>query len=291
MNQEDKKKDAFTHFGKEASVYHEQYVNPNEYEKYPADRFRLNIFLSLLQEISPKSVLDVGCGSGQPLLEVLEAGFNAQGLEFSPEMVSHAKKRLEEAGQDPQRVIHGNMEKTSEHVQSLYDCVTAMGSVYYARDFAQTMKEVSSVVKENGDFIFSLRNKLFSLFSMNQYTIDFLINDMLPFKELSSECQKEVSQHLMDKCLTGELREKFKTVDACNIHSIFHNPLTIGQEIKAYGLELVDLYYYHYHALPPVFEHSFTQEFREQSAKLEKAQDWRGMFLCSTFIVHARKKS
>ena len=75
------------------------------------------------------------------------------------------------------------------------------------------------------------------------------------------------------------------------VHTYNHNPLTVQNDLLTpHGLELKGLYFYHFHALPPVFEHTDREEFRRLSAKLEEnPADWRGLFMCSTFIVHAQK--
>ena len=51
-------------------------------EKYPANRIRLDIFKILLDDLKPKTILDVGCGSGMPMIELLEMGFDVEGFEY-----------------------------------------------------------------------------------------------------------------------------------------------------------------------------------------------------------------
>ena len=165
-------------------------------------------------------------------------------MEYSKEMVKLTKQKLKIAGYSKDLVICGNMEEVDKNWGS-YDCLTAMGSVYYARDFSKTMKDLTSILTPRGNFIFSLRNQLFSLFSMNQYTINFLIKELIPFSSLSNECQNKLFDFFMDKFTTKELKKKFKKIDDFNVHSIYHNPLTIKKEISSqYGLELVDIYFF-----------------------------------------------
>jgi hypothetical protein len=56
------------------------------------------------------------------------------------------------------------------------------------------------------------------------------------------------------------------------------------------GLVLTGLYYYHFHALPPIFEHTHQQLFYELSSKREIPTDWRGLVSASCFVVHATKR-
>ena len=86
-------------------------------------------------------------------------------------------------------------------------------------------------------------------------------------------------------------KKKFSTVDDSGVLSQFHNPLTVKEEfLVPLGLELQDLYFYHYHALPPFFEHIMPEEFRKKSWEMENPVDWRGHFLASCFIVHCIKR-
>ncbi|MEM8686041.1 MAG: hypothetical protein AAGF81_01840, partial [Pseudomonadota bacterium] len=58
------KTDAYVKFGEMASTYGQQYVTPDlDLPKYPANVFRLNTFINLLNELKPKRVIDVGCGT------------------------------------------------------------------------------------------------------------------------------------------------------------------------------------------------------------------------------------
>src|SRR5689334_13484648 len=57
----------------------------------------------------PCRVLDVGCGTGVFLEKALAAGFDAIGLDASPEMVALAAQRVE-----PNRVRVGQMQELSE---------------------------------------------------------------------------------------------------------------------------------------------------------------------------------
>lgn len=82
----------------------------------------------------------------------------------------------------------------------------------------------------------------------------------------------------------------FQNVDEREIKSHLHNPLTIQEDLlDPSGLRLEGLYYYHFHALPPIFEHTHQAEFYELSAQREDPTDWRGVVNASCFVVHAKK--
>ena len=54
------------------------------------------------------------------------------------------------------------------------------------------------------------------------------------------------------------------------------------------GFHVDRIHFYHYHALPPIFEKKNPELFRELSLKMEKPDDWRGYFMASAFVVEAK---
>jgi hypothetical protein len=76
------------------------------------------------------------------------------------------------------------------------------------------------------------------------------------------------------------------------ILSKFHNPLNIKPLFAAAGLKTEDIYFYHYHAIPPMFEKENPLLFREASLAMEDdPHDWRGYFMASAFVIEAVKTS
>ncbi len=282
--------DAYAFFGKEARKYGEQY-NPDDLAKhYPEHVFRLRIFLNLLATIKPNRLLDIGCGSGQPLLAFLQEGYDAHGFDYSHEMVEQTRELLLANKLDQTRVGRNNMEKIENILPGHYDCIVGLGSLYYSREFQNTIRQISELLPEGGNFIFSLRNDLFSLFSLNAYTSDFFLNNFIPGDSLSPALKTRFFTFLQEKFKPLGVTRKFLTIDDNKVHSLYHNPLTVEREVLTpNGLALKGVYYYHFHALPPEFEHSDTAEFRKLSRNLENSTDWRGMFMCSSFVVHAVK--
>lgn len=283
--------DAFQHFSSYAKKYSDNYSPDLNNEYYPNHIYRLNIFLNLLNQIKPKKLLDIGCGNGEPIKSFLRAGHDAYGFDYSDEMVQQANANLFKDGFDPTRISKNNMDELYGISNDEFDCMVGLGSLYYSRNFNETINKITSLLPKNGHLIFSLRNELFSLFSLNEYTYDFYVNKLMPSSEMAPETRADLNRSLSLAFLNDSHKKKFQTTDDKKVFSTYHNPLTVNSEIlKPNGLILEGIYYYHYHAMPPIFEHVHTKEFRELSAKMEDPLDWRGAFLCSTFVVHAVKE-
>ena len=64
-----------------------------------------------------------------------------------------------------------------------------------------------------------------------------------------------------------------------------HNPFVLRAKVEEAGFKDVEVLFYHYHCLPPMFEAAMPEEFRKQSVAMENPRDWRGHFMASAFIV------
>ena len=282
--------DAFKYFGEKAESYGRDYQAVKQL-KYPANLYRLNIVEKLIKQIEPKKILDIATGTAEPLIAIKKLGFDIEGFDLSDLMLTQAKQNLEKNGIDPTLVHKNDMENPVGLGEQSYDCLLALGAVYYARDFAKTMKEMTALLLPEGDFIFSLRNSLFSLYASNESTTDFLLNDMVPSTELSNETRIQLEHLLSDVFGHSPIEKTFQT-DAEQVYSVTHNPFTITDTVlEPIGLKLQNIYYYHFHALPPIMEHSLPDEFRRVSSTLEGSDDWRAPLMSSSFVVHARKSS
>jgi hypothetical protein len=63
----------------------------------------------------------------------------------------------------------------------------------------------------------------------------------------------------------------------------------LREQAERAGLTDVRILFYHYHSLPPMLEKSVPALFRRESVAMEVAEDWRGYFMASAFIVTGRK--
>jgi len=283
------KKSAAEEFGAESTTYDRNYDPISN--RYPDHVFRLNIFKDLLASLRPKYVLDAGCGSGMPLVTFLNNGFDAYGFDLSPDMVAQARKNIHQAGHNESRVFQGDLDTFKRPIVEKFDAIVGLGTVYYTPDTLTTLRHLANNLNPDGNLIFSLRNELFSLFSLNRYSVEYFAERMYPTSELSDELRQSLEKYFQRRFDDVDIPRVFKNVDERQIMSHFHNPLTISSTLlEPLNLDLVNIYYYHFHALPPIFEHTHTDEFRQLSASLENPTDWRGIFMASCFVVHARPK-
>ena len=122
---------------------------------------------------------------------------------------------------------------------------------------------------------------------MNNYTKKFL-DEIYEVKYLNKEWKKKYEN--LTKNFSNRKKYRFKNIDEEGVYShIPHNPITIKEEMAKLGLKVEGIYFYHFHALPPLFENFDELFYRKISWKIENPNDWRGHFLASAFIVDCKK--
>ena len=284
-----KKTSAFKFFNKdyEVETYTKEYKKLRLDIRYPSDFKREQIFLKILEKHKPKKIVDAGCGSGMPLIDIKKRGFNIIGYDKAKNMVLEAKENLKKNSLSPNLVFHDDFENPKKIKNNSVDCILGMGAFYYAKNVNQTLLNQKKKLKKNGRLIFSLRNRLFDVATLNNYTKIFL-DQIYEVKKLKKQWKKRYKN--LTKNFSDRKKFNFKNIDEKGVYNhIPHNPLTINQEMAKLGLSVEGIYFYHFHAFPPEFENYDAHYFRKVSWNMENPLDWRGFFLASAFIIDCKK--
>ena len=112
-----------------------------------------------------------------------------------------------------------------------------------------------------------------------------IIGTSMFFTDLTRVEQIEERERLRDR-----LDMEAPPVSTSGHAARFHTPFEVIDDFNAAGFEAVEAWPFHYHAGPPSFEASHPQAFRDESIALEhETSGWKGLFLCSAFIIRARR--
>ena len=284
-----KKIEAFKFFDRGYSVdwYSELYKKLRFDIRYPANIKRLEIIINILKKHKPKKIVDAGCGAGMPLIYIKKNGFDIKGYDKSKNMLIEATENLKKNKLPINLVFQDDFENPKKIKNNSVDCILGMGAFYYSKNINKTILNQMKKLKRNGRLIFSLRNRLFDLATFNNYSKVFL-DEIYEIKYLKKNWKKKYQQLTIN--FSQRKKYKFKNIDEEKVYNhIPHNPLTIASEMAKLGLRVEGIYFYHFHALPPVFENFDEQYFRKISWKIENPTDWRGYFLASAFIIDCKK--
>ncbi len=285
--QQNDKQLVIDYYDQEAAQYQDYYTKSLlDQEFYPANAIRLDMIVDRLKELGKKSILDVGCGSGQPMIRLLNESFDAVGFDFSPKMTEAAKKALARAGFESSRAVQGDIEVDSLVPPGPFDSIVATGVFPHNFNDQAAYANIKKRLKPDGIAFIEYRNALMSLFSINKYSSSFFWNDLLNGENLPPELKKDVLSFLADKFSTSvESIGGAREIEYSQILAKFHNPLTLADELIGQGLQVVDIHYYHIHAGPPSLEKKHKDAFWTTSLAQERKRDWRNMFRCSAFVA------
>ncbi len=279
---------AFQFFNKKFAVdeYSNLYKKINLNNVYPADVKILEIFINLLKKHKPKKIIDAGCGAGMPLIDIKKKGFDIIGYDKAKNMVLEAQENLKRNKLSPDLVFYDDFENPKKIKNNSVDCIVGMGAFYYSKNVNKTILNQKKKLKKNGRLIFSARNKLFDIATLNNYTKKFL-DEIYEVKSLKKDWKKKYEY--LTKNFSDRKRYKLKNVDEKRIINLPHNPLTITSEMAKLGLRVEGIYFYHFHPLPPVFENFDQLYYKKISWKMENPTDWRGFLLASCLVVDCKK--
>lgn len=277
------------YYNQESSVYRDFYKTT--WREYPEQAIRLNFIVKILKRKKIGNLYDVGCGSGGPLIKMLNNGLTARGGDFAEQMVAQGKKELAKAGYSPGLIGQIDLEDKKTLPKKKYDSVLALGVFPHILNQRRGLKNINYLLKKNGSAFISFRNDLFALSTLNEYSADLFLNRLFNIGVFPKPIQRQVLKFYKDRLKTTvAIKKEHGQVLYTSIMARFHNPLTLEEELfKPCGFKITAIHFYHYHALPPFFQSKYKKIYDRASLKLEKTNDWKGYFLASAFVVEAKK--
>lgn len=288
-----------SHYDGSAATYADQY-DPEKLwtnEEYPANFFRLNLVKRLLQEADSTSVYELGCGDATPLVRISELGIRVAGNDLSPEMIKFARTNLEAVGLSGDQVTLLDAEDPNalgdeQAKRGLFDSVMALGVIPHIRDDAAFVASMDAFLRPGGQLLLQFRNSLFSMFTFNRLTKEFILDELLA--PVDAQIKDVVSADLDRRLAVDKppLRTRPTGDGYDEILSRFHNPFELAEVVKAAGYSDIRFHWYNYHpAYPMIASGIDAREYRQAQMDLEGDTSWRGMFLCSAGLIEATKKS
>jgi SAM-dependent methyltransferase len=97
--------------------------------------------------------VDLGCGSGAALPLLRQRGFHVVGIDVSPEMLAHARRRF--VGERHVSFCRGEAERLPFASDSI-DHLVCLGLLEYLDAYEQALSEVARVLRTGGSAIFSI---------------------------------------------------------------------------------------------------------------------------------------
>ena len=171
-----------------------------------------------------------------------------------------------------------------------FDAVQALGVIPHVTDDPAFVRAMSSFLKPRGTLLLQFRNSMFSMFTFNRMTKEFILDELMA--PVPREFKDAVAADL-DQRLAVDLPPVRRRDDGHGYDEIlarFHNPFELAEVVRAQGFEDIRFHWYNYHPTYPMLSGHFDRaDYWKAQAALEHEGTWRGMFLCSAGVIQATK--
>jgi len=123
----------------------QRYLNP------PSDTaFSLEYAYSLLGDVRGKTVLDLGCGSGENLIPLIERWARVVGIDISPDLITLAQERVSRAGLEATVQVASAYETgLADHSVDVIFCV----SLIHHLEIERVRNEMQRILAKDGRII------------------------------------------------------------------------------------------------------------------------------------------
>ena len=148
---------------KETLNYFRKYAD--KWKDKPIIKQRNDFVLKVISERKTDLFLDIGCGTGKLVNKVASKGIQAIGVDFSEEMIKIADKECKQAEFICCSIFDFPF-------RDKYDVISANGLIEYIsyKELDKLLNLSRKALKPGGSLILSSRNRLFNIFSLNEYT-------------------------------------------------------------------------------------------------------------------------
>lgn len=282
--------------------YYDEYYGPAA----PYPPVHVDLVRRLLDEAAPRRLLDAGCGPASMLRQLAAPGRDLYGFDLTPEMVAEGRLVMSGMGVPERRVWEGSVLDPASFAPPAeppepFDAVISVGVLPHipAEQDGTVLENLRAALRPGGLAILEARNALFSLFTLNRYSAEMFLDDLIPAARLRGAAGEEGAA--LEAGLT-ELRGMFRTdlppvrkgkagePGYDEVLSRVHNPLVLRDLVARSGFGEIRVLFYHFHALPPLVGAKVPHLFRRESLAMEaNPEDWRGYLMASAFLIAARR--
>lgn len=157
-----------------------------EDDRYPTLRYRHNYMLKMVEAIELAKdavILDVGCGPGEMVMDLVQEERVLYGIDIAQEMVDRAKGRLAKV-ENLTNQVHlsvGDIENL-DFEDNQFDLIICSGVIEYLSDDVKWLKEINRVLKKDGHLIINVTNK----YSVRRWTAGMVegLKKVKPMKKM-----------------------------------------------------------------------------------------------------------
>jgi ubiquinone/menaquinone biosynthesis C-methylase UbiE len=237
--------------------------------EYPALIMRHNYILDLLDSRLGR-VLDIGCGPGEMVSNLIAKGHEVYGVDIAEGMLRVASKNVAEKSCTHSSSFQcGNIEAL-HFKDEMFDVIICAGVIEYLKTDTIALQEINRVLKPGGILLITARNKA------------------CPFRvfDIVSDRIKESQGGLK---LVKILRKSFHRQAPDYISYRKHFPWELDRKVQEHGFQKVDSRFFHFYPFFVPFDIFFPQFFIRWGLKMERLSPSSLGILASGYILKAKK--
>jgi ubiquinone/menaquinone biosynthesis C-methylase UbiE len=242
--------------------------------------------------------LDVGCGTGQLVIEAAKRGLNAEGNDFAAEMIVQCEANATAAG--IQARFFGGSFFDCEFAEQYYDVISAQGLIEYISpsETDEFFRRCFRMLRPGGALVVGSRNRLFNAFSLNDFTrleaeigvLGTLIAEAAALHQSSTSEAALVALRRYERIDPQLDRHPVTGIPVETRHQF--SPADLAYRLRRCGLTARTLYPVHFHGLPTAFKADHPDLHREIAAAVGELglRDYRLVPFSSSFVMEARRE-
>ncbi len=259
-----------------------------------------NACVHRIREAHPEvqSILDIGCGTGELVLEMASKGLRATGIDFAPEMIRACEQKGEAIGAQNANFVCSSIFEYAARSGS-EDLISALGFIEYVsqEQLVELLRFCHRVLQGGGFLVLGSRNRIFNLFSLNEYTkmemslgtVEELMREAIALataEDVEAFFAATDSQRRLPQPATH-----FQTGIDVSVRYQY-TPGGLAAIMRDAGFEPIAVYPVHYHPMPP----SAAAKIQEAHISFSNfvfetaAEDLGLIPSSSSFVIAARKK-
>ena len=258
--------------------------------------YRRRLYQDFLRRVKPDSVLDIGCGGGWTVLDALQSGVSARGIEPVAELQKFGVELLMSNGYPGKCIVQDDLSILREMPNAQEDCIALLSVLPHVpnQDWDSVHANISRSLKPGGKFFAAYRNILFDLYTFNSFTLEFYDQTLWNVQGAEDLNTDSVLNHLKGLITNPNLPGPYHTIAVDKsfgeLRRVKSNPLTIGSYLSSFNLHLDRVRFYHYHCAPPLMMQTLPRHKEiNPEMELQLSDDWRGNFMCAMFVVEVTK--
>lgn len=257
------------------------------------------VFVAIKRHGAVKRFLDIGCGTGQLVLDVSRLGVNAEGIDFSSEMIAKCEVNKGDT-KLPAKFSCGSIFDASLPI-STYDVISAQGFIEYIslEELDIFFATCFQALTTGGSLALGSRNRLFNIHSLNDFTLlelnlnteKLLLAESVALQNSLTQDEAISNLHAVESIYP---QPEFHPITGIKVDTRYQfSPGDLMARMRKHGFKPVAVYPVHFHGFPlsTIKEESVASLHKDLAELImrEKIYEARYVPFSSSFVIEAKK--